>query len=242
MVRDRQVGKFNRLINKNNKTDRNTNSTQSSSSGNGHQVQNLDRANNSNNQSQRDSNTNKWVINLSQTPLTPAQESLLSKSPNFAIAPNNPLHLDLITAIELVCYKLSDRDSQELRPETNCLLRKARAPKANLTREEKKALKELRQDQDSIVLTADKGVATVVLDRKEYIEKTEALLVQPVYKTINKDPTNKLKARLIQTLRKIKRETNMGEGIYRTMYPTGCTFPKFYGLPKIHKTGTPSAP
>ena len=56
------------------------------------------------------------------------------------------------------------------------------------------------------------------------------------------DPTNKLKAQLIQKLRRIKRETNMEEGMYRTMYPTGCTAPKFYGLPKIHKTGTPLRP
>ena len=34
------------------------------------------------------------------------------------------------------------------------------------------------------------------------------------------------------------RDTNMGEGMYRTMYPTSCTAPKFYELPKIHKTGT----
>ena len=26
------------------------------------------------------------------------------------------------------------------------------------------------------------------------------------------------------------------------MYPTGCVLPKFYGLPKIHKTGTPLRP
>ena len=30
--------------------------------------------------------------------------------------------------------------------------------------------------------------------------------------------------------------------MYRTMYPTSCTAPKFYGLPKIHKTGTPLRP
>ena len=139
------------------------------------------------------------------------QESFLSKGPNFAIAPNNPPHLDLITAIESVCHNLSHQDSQELRAETHCLLRKARAPKANLTKEEKKALKELRKDEDKIVLTVEKAVAMVVLDRKEYIEKAEAFLVQPAYKTIDKDPKNKLQARLIQTLRKIKRETNMGE-------------------------------
>ena len=34
--------------------------------------------------------TNKWVVNLSKTHLTPAQESLLSKGQNFAITPNNP--------------------------------------------------------------------------------------------------------------------------------------------------------
>ena len=26
------------------------------------------------------------------------------------------------------------------------------------------------------------------------------------------------------------------------MYPTGCVLPKFYGLPKIHKTGNPLRP
>ena len=78
----------------------------------------------------------------------------------------------------------------------------------------------------------------VVMDRKEYMDKVDGLLAQPVYKTITSDPTNKLKAKLIQKLKRIKRETNMEEGTYRTMYPTGSTAPKFYDLPKIHKTGT----
>ena len=90
------------------------------------------------------------------------------------------------------------------------------------------------------MLTLDNRVAMVVLDKKEYLEKVEALLVQPAYRTIDRDPTNKLSTRLIQTIRRIKRDTNMGEGMYRTMYPTGCTAPKFYGLPKIHTTDTPS--
>ena len=90
------------------------------------------------------------------------------------------------------------------------------------------------------MLTEDKGVAMVVLDKKEYLEKAEVSLVQPAYRTIDRDPTNKLKARLSQTLSRIKRDTNMDKGMYRTMYPTGCTAPKFYGLPKIHKTSIPS--
>ena len=94
-----------------------------------------------------------------------------------------------------------------------------------------KALTELKSNKDRIILTADKGVTMVVLDRKNYIEKVENILSQP-YRTIDRDPTNKLKAKFILMLRRIKRETNMDEGIYKTMYPNSCTPPKFYGLPK----------
>ena len=140
--------------------------------------------------------------------------------------------MEFISAIELVCQKFLDQDAQELRAETKCLLRKAKAPKYNITKEESKALKELWGDQERIVLTSDKGMAMVVLDKKDYVDKVEGLLVQPAYRTINTDPTNRLKAKLILTLKGIKRETNMGEGMYRTMYPTGCIAPKFYRLPK----------
>ena len=81
-----------------------------------------------------------------------------------------------------------------------------------------------------------------MLDKKDYVDKGEGLLAQLAYRTINTDPTNKLKAKLILTLKRVKRETNMGEGMYRTMYPTSCIAPKFYGLSKIHKTGTPFRP
>ena len=44
------------------------------------------------------------------------------------------------------------------------------------------------------MLRADKGVALVVMDKQDYISKAEALLATPAYKTITRDPTNKLKA------------------------------------------------
>ena len=40
----------------------------------------------------------------------------------------------------------------------------------------------------------------------------------------------------------MKRDIDMDESTYKTMYPTSCILPKFYGLPKIHKTRTPSGP
>ena len=113
-------------------------------------------------------------------------------------------------------------------------------PKPNLTKQESIGLAQLKKDKDSVVLTADKGVAMVVMDKEGYIRKAESLLAQMAYRTIDRNPTRKIKAKLVTTLRRIKKDTNIDEGTYKTMYPTDCMPPKFYGLPKIHKTGTPS--
>ena len=130
----------------------------------------------------------------------------------------------------------------ELRADINSILRKTKVPKSNLPRQEKIGLSQLKKDKDRLILTADKGVAMVVMDKEDYNNKAQELLAQPAYTSIPRDPTNKIKAQLITKLRKIKKETNLDEGTYKAMYPTGCVPPKFYGLPKFHKTGNPLRP
>ena len=83
-----------------------------------------------------------------------------------------------------------------------------------------------------MVLTADKWMAMVLLDKEDYIQKAGNLLEQSGYNTLGRDPTNSIKAKLIQILRRLKRETGMDEGTYKSMYPTSCTPPKSYGLQK----------
>ena len=188
---------------------------------NGNQLQ----ATSNNNDQLQSPSTNKWVITLSKTLLTPAQESLLAKGPNFAVASKYPSIVDYISAIESVCTKLTEQDMEELRADINGLLRRGQVPRSNLNKSEVKALAELKKDKDRIDLTVDKGVAMVVLDKGNYIEKAESLLEQPAYGTIDRDPTNKPKAKLILMLRRIERQTNMDEDLYKTMYLTGCNAP-----------------
>ena len=59
--------------------------------------------------------------------------------------------------------------------------------------EEQKALKELRKDNNRVILTADKGVCLVVMDKEEYIEKAEEFIERRTYKIIPTDPTNRQK-------------------------------------------------
>ena len=123
--------------------------------------------------------------------------------------------------------------AEQLRADIYRVLRHPHQLKPNLSRDEIKAMKQLKADKDCMVLTTDKGVALVVMDRCDYIRKAKELLDETnTYRTIQLDPTNKLKNNLINILRKIKANTGMQENIYRTMYPTGASSPKFYWLPK----------
>ena len=158
--------------------------------------------------------------------MTPAQRSVLAKGPNFAVTSRQPPNLEYITAIEAACTKLSQQDAEELRVDINRVLRSSHPPKPNLTKAQNAALRELKRDRDLIVLTADKGVAMVVMDKQDYINKANQLLNQNTYKVISKDPTNTIKNKLINILKGIK---------IKTGFPTQV-------LPKIHKPDTPLRP
>ena len=79
----------------------------------------------------------------------------------------------------------------------------------------------------------------VIMDRQDYINKANHLLNQNTYRSIAKDPTNSIKNKLNNILKKVKNQTGLDSNTYKSMYPTGCVPPKFYGLPKIHKPDTP---
>ena len=104
------------------------------------------------------------------------------------------------------------------------------------------AIAELKKDPSRMLLTADKGVALVVMNTEDYKKKAEELLNQNTYRAITSDPTMKLKNKMISMLKSIKAKGGMSEDIYKRLYPTGAGSPKFYGLPKIHKLEMPLRP
>ena len=121
------------------------------------------------------------------------QRSVLAKVPNFAVSPKHPPNLEYTTAIEAACTTLSQQDAEELRADINRVLRSSQPPKPNLTKAQNSALRELKGDGDNIVLTADKGVAMVIMDRQDYINKANRLLNQNIYRSIPRDPTHTTK-------------------------------------------------
>ena len=107
------------------------------------------------------------MINLSSKPLTQAERSVLAKGPHFVVSPRHPPNLEYITAIESVCTKLGQQDGEELSTDINRVLRSSH-PQTESTEAHFQAIRELKRDRDHIVLTPDKGIAMVIMDRQDY--------------------------------------------------------------------------
>ena len=157
------------------------------------------------------------------------------------LLPDTP-HDDYITVIEQACLKLEPHNAEELRATMRGALRNSQEPTSNITKQEVQVLAELKKDQSRVILTVDKGVAIVIMDKEDYLKKAKALLDQGTYKALKTDPTSRMKAKMINLLKKIKTEGGIDDILYKKLYPTGAVTPKFYGLPKIHKSGIPLRP
>ena len=133
------------------------------------------------------------------------------------ITTKEPPVSEYISQIERVCQQLEKGKAEELQGKIKQILKKTQLPKPNITREEAKAIEELRRDQERVILTVDKGVPMVVLDTEDYIQKSEELLNQPTYKLLSSDPTTKHKNRLISILKSIKSEGGINNTTYKRL-------------------------
>ena len=109
---------------------------------------------------------------------------------------------------------MSKSNADELRCQVRTLLEKHQPLKhSNITSAERKALKDLKQVKSITILPADKRKCVVVLNTQDYKRKClELLSDNKTNVKLKKDPTKE----------------------YTTKTP-----PRFYGLPKVLKEGTP---
>ena len=113
----------------------------------------------------------------------------------------------------------------------------------NLNPSQCRALTELNKDNTRVVLTADKGVAMVIMDQQDYTNKAQALLQDTnTYKVLTKDPTSQLKKKLITLLKDIKQTGGLTTQKYKQLYPTSAVPPNFMACPKYTKQVPPSGP
>ena len=189
----------------------------------------------------------KWVINLSKKELTPEEKSLLQKIPKFAVTPASiPIkeYISTTTVAALQTVELNGVDCSGLYHDVNRILNTFtnKPIHTNITKSEHLALENLRKDNDHIIVTADKGVALVVMDKTKYITKCKALLQDnSFYQHLSKDTSPTIHKELIKILQDYKNNNFISETEYTQLRPHGSNSPaaRFYGLPKIHKNNMP---
>ena len=122
------------------------------------------------------------------------------------------------------------------------MLQKASPPEHNLSKKQRQALHSLKKDTEITILQADKGQATVVLDKEDYIKKYNNHLDSGPYIKIQKDPTERIKREARTKLAILRDNGSIDQSLYFKLKPTDSQAPRFYGLPKIHKASIPVHP
>ena len=134
------------------------------------------------------------------------------------------------------------RQADTVRRAVNNILQQAEPPEPNITKEMQDALKHLKEDQTIMVLPADKGRASVVMDTDTYHTKMSSLIENGPYQLLNKDPTDRLTRKLSEKLLTLKRSGHLSEAVYNKIRPRHKQPPRIYGLPKIQKADVPFRP
>ena len=120
---------------------------------------------------------------------------------------------------------------------------KSKTPPTNLPSNLRKALKSLRENKDIIILPADKGKATVVMNKSDYEDKMNHMLSdEQTYSKVDKDPASSMERKLNSLLLSLKKKGSLCPGTYNRLRSTGGLTPYIYGLPKIHKPDVPLRP
>ena len=85
----------------------------------------------------------------------------------------------------------------------------------------------LKKREDIVIMKADKGNATVVMDKEQYDEKLKDILQPPTYKRINRDPTSKTVKRVTDTLKSLLVKHNITPTLFDKLKPRVCRTPRF---------------
>nr|VZI14244.1 unnamed protein product [Spirometra erinaceieuropaei] len=150
----------------------------------------------------------------------------------------------MIAAVESI---LSQTEATE---ETKSLIRHqvssllmAHRPREVLSKVERDALRELKADKDLVIVPADKGRSTVVLDRTDYLQKAKGLLEdRQFYVPCATNPVKALTREINATLLALENSGAITPTDRRMARPQDTALARFYGLPKVHKDGAPLRP
>ena len=146
--------------------------------------------------------------------------------------------MEIIEETEKACLSLERKgkakEADTLRHEIGSILLKAKAPRSNLTADEKKGMSHLMSNKDKIAIVPfDKGQGFVCIDRKKLVEKVEKEFNNVSLDT--KDTTQALQSKTQNKLRSLYKQDKLEKETYQKLYPSVALTPTANPAIKAHK-------
>ena len=192
----------------------------------------------------KNQNTQNWIVNISSHQLSVAEKSLLNKGLNFSLQNKNCLS-KVIASTETAIERLQVHDAEKMaiRHEVMAAIKNAPPSKNTLNREEREALKSLKNNSNIVIAPADKGCSVVVLDQSTYHQKAmEHLNDSNTYHKEDNDPSVQLRGKINRFLKSLLDSCIISKIEYQNLFANTSVIPLFYVLIKTHKTGYPIRP
>ena len=152
------------------------------------------------------------------------------------------LYKELISTTEATTCRLDHESADTLRLGVSAALRHAKPLKPNLSAQQHKALHNLKDDTNIVIIPADKGRATMILDKQDYTLKMKETLKDDKYSILRCDPTVRKENKIANTLKRTCSKVHLDEKLCDFLTPRYPSAPQMYGLPKAHKEDTPMRP
>ena len=187
-----------------------------------------------------------WVRNISSRPLDKTETRVLSYGLKHSVTPKRIPTEAIVSSVEAILSRqreLSESAKDNIRSRIASTIQSASLPDSNLTKDERQALKRLKTDENIVILPADKGRVTVVMDKTDYYDKMDALVNdKQTYQVLKRDPTPALQRKLNSKLLDLKKTDAIDIQRYNRLRCRVPQPPKLYGLPKLHKPNIPMRP
>ena len=126
----------------------------------------------------------------------------------------------------LIYYKrcrikdLVKEEADAISAKVSLTLQNSNHPKYNLFKDERKIWKELQSDTSIVILPAEKGRSTVILNREDYLQKCIYHINNAPNQLLEKHPTIKIKTKTLKKWKPLKDNEFIDSKLYYYLKPT----------------------
>lgn len=177
------------------------------------------------------------VLNLDTSDTPQAQKELLKLGPKFVPTTTKIPYMDLVTTTEASALRLEfekkDKEAQVLRQDVLRVLKMAKPIEDNLTREQRTAIKEIKEDPTIRIYPFDKGTGLVRIKNEDAVRKIREQIGET--QIVERDPTDTFVTEIQRKLSSLNKKGRFDSKEYEKMYPSDAVPPRMYGTIKAHK-------